>query len=87
MLLYKLFSVVYAATLMGDDGLFLALVWFCWEVVMSMLVFIVNRSSRRHHLDHLDVITWLISTTLPLSRPSQITVSGGIGYTSLGRGK
>ena len=76
MLLYKLFSVVYAATLMGDDGLFLAVGWFCWEVVMSMLVFIVNRSSRPNHLDHLDGVTWPISTTPHLSRPSQITMLG-----------
>lgn len=58
-------------------GFFLALGWFCWEVVMSMLVFIVDRSFRRHHLDHLDVTTWLISTTPHLSRPSQITMLGG----------
>ena len=55
MLLYKLFSVVYAATLMGDDGLFLALVG-SWVVVMST--------------DHLDPITWTISTP-PLGSPQR----------------
>ena len=32
---------------------------------MSILVWIVYRSSRRHHLDHLDAVTWLISTLSP----------------------
>ena len=73
MLLYKLFSVVYAATLMGEEW---ALVG-SWVVVMSILVWIVYRSSRRHHLDHLDAVTWLILTTPHLSRPSQITMLGG----------
>ena len=57
-------------------GSFLALVG-SWVVVMSMLAWIVDRSSQHHHLDHLDVITWLISTTPHLSRPSQITMLGG----------
>ena len=88
MLLYKLFSVVYAATLMGDDGLFLALGWFCWEVVMSMLVFIVNRSSRRHHQDssrryHLAHL----NDTTPLLPLPNYNVGLEIGYTSFGRGK
>ena len=36
----------------------------------------VDRSSRPHHLDYLDAVTWLTSMTPRLSRPSQITMLG-----------